>query len=158
MGQNLMRTDCAICEGEVMLEEEARPIRPTECVGHEREHVGLLAVARARCRACGTLYLAWVKHDDPDFGSWLGGSDDESFVDLSFRHSFGDRPGPLDLPSVEKLREVHHAKMRADAAERRADAASLIRSADAIERDAAAGEPSPWEDYLVAVVKDGVER
>ncbi len=156
MGQILMRTDCKICEGEVALEEAARPILATECEGFEREHVGLLTVANAKCRVCDALYLAWVKHANATTGrpidrsrpfvpSWLANNNGDPFVDLSFRHSFSDLPSSRDLPSVARLREIHHAEMRAQAAEYRADAADMVRSAETLERDAAADAPSFWE-------------
>jgi hypothetical protein len=97
MSRNLGIDHCRMCPGghkDIALEEEPRPITADDCGKHFVVEFGGLLVAKAHCRICHALYLAWV--DWPKM-RWRK-PNDQRFVDLSFRNSFDDEPSLEDLP------------------------------------------------------------
>ena len=152
MSRNLLRKDCAICySDDIEIEEPPRPIKPHECRGYEKEYVGQLEVANARCKNCDAKYLAWVRHRFTGSGphdKWSREpfGDGPPFVDLSFRAAFNDEPAAEDLPTVEKLAEIHSERQRKHAADLRRAAAELLDEAAAAEKLATDGQ-SFWEAY-----------
>jgi hypothetical protein len=155
----LVALECAICEEEIALEEPGRPVTAAECRDDAR-FLGALTVANAHCVGCGALYLAWVRLETPieAHAGYLRNPGDEPFVDLSFRHSFRDRPDPRDLPPRERLRAIHHAQLLAGAAESREQAADHVASAEMAERMVADDEPSYWELFLAIDDATGGDR
>ncbi len=105
MSRNLASTDCYYCDGEVVLDEKPRPITK-EDYGSYDEYVGML-VANATCSICEAKYLAWVNR------SYMYNQpvpDDQPFGDLSFRSTFNDEPGIVDLPTYKIKRIVTYEK------------------------------------------------
>lgn len=147
MSRNLGETSCAICRADsyaIELEEAPRPIRAEDCGRCFKEIAGHLIVAAARCMACGAKYLAWVSEIGWPYARTPDG--DRRFVDLSFRSSFNDEPGSADLPSIEKLREIHARDCFAEARRLRDEAAAKIAEAQVFEERAKTGLPH-WEAY-----------
>mgnify|MGYP001151860163 CR=1 FL=1 len=93
MARNLGRTTCAFCNEPVKLEEEPRQIKPEEAGVYYHETVGY-RFANASCTLCHAKYLAWFREP---------GSDEIS--DLSFRSTFDDEPGEMDLPKFTVERQ-----------------------------------------------------
>lgn len=152
MSRNLASTHCAICGERPELVEAPRPVRADELGFHRERYLGNLVVANADCPDCGARYLAWVSHNFPPsstFGStrWVRkASGRGAFVDLSFRSTFDDEPGPGDLPTPEKLREIHRRARMQEAAALRESAARLLEEAANYEHDAEHGDPH-YESY-----------
>src|SRR5262249_49975882 len=100
VSRNLGRTDCYFCHGRVELDEAPRPITQKECRIYFDEYEGML-VANAHCFDCDARYLAWVDEGPriwyPPSAGERRGAEPGSFVDLSFRSTFDDEPGPDDL-------------------------------------------------------------
>jgi hypothetical protein len=145
VSRNTCNTSCSICHDDVMLEGEPGPITRDEAGPYfdEYDRQGLV-VANASCIGCRAKYLAWVR---------IGGrfprepyEGGPPFIDLSFRAAFNDEPAPEDLPTSEKLLEIHQAQCRATAGQLRSEAAGLLADADRIERNAVDGK-SHWEIY-----------
>jgi hypothetical protein len=98
MSRNLGRIDCRECPGQhvdIVFDEQPRPIAESDCGKYFSEYNGLI-VAKAHCRLCHALYLAWV--DWPNSGYDWHLSDGCRFVDLSFQNSFNDEPSEIDTP------------------------------------------------------------
>lgn len=72
--------------------------------------------------------------------------DDGRHFDLSFRHAFNDEPAAADLPSPEKLMELHVKEHLTAAKNLRQQAAKLIADAEEIER-VTIHMPSRWEAF-----------
>jgi hypothetical protein len=97
-GLRLNTTKCVFCEGEVGSTEKPRRIRPAEA-GPTFEQVQCLIVADAMCLACRAKYLGWIDaravvDGAPQPYARMG----DSIMDLSFRSTFSDEPGPDDMP------------------------------------------------------------
>lgn len=133
MSRNLSDPSCAICSAsaeDIVIEEAPR-------LG-TREELGVYfhqLFANAHCSNCGALYLAWMV-DAPS--RYPRTRDDGRHFDLSFRHAFNDEPAAADLPSPEKLMELHVKEHLTAAKNLRQQAAKLIADAEEI-------EPSPRE-------------
>ena len=102
MSRNIGLTDCRICYGPVELIEAPRPATEADCGPLLAYYQPGFMVALAHCRDCSAKYLAWV--DVPGRGGHLQRTpgDLRPFVDLSFRSTFNDEPGPEDLPSQKE--------------------------------------------------------
>ena len=113
MSRNLARTDCRECGGDVIHEEEARPIAFNEAGAYFDEYEGML-VARARCVRCEAQYLAWCggRHQ------WRH-SCAQGHFDLSYRSTFNDEPDPEDLP-IWRVDQFGDRRALIDAPERMA--------------------------------------
>lgn len=146
MSRNLGGTYCEICYAaseQITLEETPRPARPEDC-GRYFDEFKHVIFAAAHCTACGAKYLAWIV--DPIRPWPRAPSAGQRFVDLSFRSTFNDEPGPDDLPPPEVLQRVHRERCLAKAREIR-DAVELqLELARRLERDAETGTSS-WEAY-----------
>ncbi len=146
MSRNLGSTCCAICSGSIVLEESARPIVAGDAHVYFAEYQGML-VAAAHCYDCNAKYLAWVdtaRNQRLNRGHWKRREyDDREFVDLSFRSSFNDEPGPEDLPSPEFLRAHQRDQNLREAARYRKQADELLKEAAECE----ANTTSYWEAY-----------
>jgi len=108
MSRNLASTHCDFCGAYPTLIETPRPITPEEAGQYFAEYEGLL-VANADCPCCGAWYLAWVDERErvkkyPGFSDRFPYEDGVPFVDLSFRSTFNDEPGQLDLPWNQRKR------------------------------------------------------
>lgn len=150
MSRNLGDTSCRICNDAVRLDEQARPISERDTGAAMFPNYEGLLVANARCRNCDAKYLAWVDAGSNrrlNQGHWQRRqNDDREFVDLSFRSSFNDEPGPDDLPSRETLRRIHQREIETEAQRLRDQAAELSAEADRLVVRAT-HEESPWEAY-----------
>lgn len=151
MSRNLAITHCRICHGRVVLEEKPRPATVADCGAYLVNYPNDFRVANASCIECSARYLAWV--DLPNCGGhWERRPNDErEFVDLSFRSSFSDEPGPDDLPSRQKLLALARVKRITDLeeAKQKIDVArSALRDAE-LELDDVRNSPihSSWEVY-----------
>jgi len=112
MSRNLGRTDCAVCDAghdDIALCEQPRPITERDAGRYYAEYKDRLIVANAECTTCGAKYLAWISihrtvidRQGTNFDNSFG----VRFCDISFRSTFNDEPGPDDLPSLTKLREI----------------------------------------------------
>ncbi|MHB8107910.1 MAG: hypothetical protein ACYDH4_10880 [Candidatus Cryosericum sp.] len=109
MSRNLGQTCCRFCFGDVVLEEEPRPIVREECGAYDYDsttqysHRGAL-VANAHCEDCEAEYLALVDMSAcPGYGTsgYFKRDPDVEFFDLSFRSTFNDEPGAKDLPKYK---------------------------------------------------------
>lgn len=107
MSRNLCATECVEHEEypgyTIRMEERPRPITKEEAGPYFTEYEGML-VANAHCPICKTKYLAWFSRRDcrPEDGWAKGLRAEEAHVDLSYRSSFNDEPGPDDLnPSYQ---------------------------------------------------------
>ncbi len=143
MSRNIGSVSCSICGAPIVLDEQARPIRPIECGALASEYIDRLVVANAHCSYCGTLYLAWVRKEG-SFGH-LANNRGESFVDLSFRHSFNDEPHTKDLPPQGKLTEIADRHRRQELQELQDEATDLAVKISRLESKI--GSPSWWETY-----------
>jgi|SRR6185295_972357 len=143
MARNIGNTCCPVCDGTIVLEEAARPIRPQECAGLT-EYVGKLTVANARCGNCGSLYLAWVRIEGSH--GKVAKPCGSAFVDLSFRTSFNSEPAAADLPSLNTLRELADRNRRQSIENMQASIAKMQADIAGIEK--AMGGPCFWEVYL----------
>lgn len=94
MSRNLGQTCCKICSDKVVLDEQPRLATENDCGFYLSERRPGFMVANSHCVACDAKYLAWVESDD---------GTGNQFVDLSFRSTFNDEPGPDDLPTQEVL-------------------------------------------------------
>jgi hypothetical protein len=151
MSRNLGETSCVICGADseaIVLDEEPRPITQADAGRYfERYYKGQLIVAAAHCARCDAKYLAWIgatPNASADLKHWRRGPD-QRFVDLSFRSSFNDEPGPDDLPTPETLRAIHRRDCYAEAKRLSDEAAAKLHEAqEALRR----GEKRPrWEAY-----------
>jgi hypothetical protein len=115
VSRNLSSTTCQFCDGEVALDEPARPITKAEAGRYyeTREGYGYAGglFANATCTVCGAQYLAWVDLSACDgYGSRSyfrkRESDERPFFDLSHRRSFNDEPGEEDLPDWQIRRDA----------------------------------------------------
>lgn len=99
MSRNLCKTVCDFCGTEPQMIEKPRPITKEESGCYFDEYAGML-VANADCLACGAKYLGWVTWPDRihKLHGSLYGDDPQGLVDMSFRSTFNDEPGPEDLP------------------------------------------------------------
>lgn len=115
MSRNICRTECRYCGSRVRLDEDPREILPAEAGAYFDVYRGMV-VARATCPLCEALYLAWIRFDagveplkkyleqarvwmqDPEEGGPFVAGRVGPVPDLSFRSTFGDEPGPDDLP------------------------------------------------------------
>ena len=100
MSRNLCRTDCQRCSGPITLDEDPRLVTKEETGVYFAEYRGML-VANAECAWCKARYLAWLTRPQ----RWPGVGNSESRgvwepIDLSFRSTFNDEPGPDDLPEA----------------------------------------------------------
>lgn len=113
MSRNLGYTLCDRCGSDVRLEETPRYITPEEAGPYFRNYHGML-VANAVCWDCGARYLAWMNYHG------LPAPEDGRPVDLSYRSTFNDEPGPDDLPVPEfmgrlrRWRDEHGSLMGED--------------------------------------------
>lgn len=92
MSRNLCRTDCHVCGSDVVVTGPA--VKPRWGPLTMRGEV--IRLADGHCRACKAQYSAWI---DP-----CG-----EVVDLSYRSTFNDEPGPADIPegtTVEIIRII----------------------------------------------------
>ena len=107
MSRNLGSTSCYFCYEQPVLVEQRRPITEADCGAYYGEFKGM-QVANAECPVCEAKYLAWV--DAKALGGFghLGRDADPEigFVDLSFRSSFDDEPGPDDMPKWRIVTEL----------------------------------------------------
>lgn len=102
MSRNLCRTGCPCCDGQPVLTETPRPIREDEAGAYYHEYQGMM-VAEAECPDCHAKYLAWVTgHVHCDRMRWA--AQGLPYVDLSYRSTFNDEPGPEDLPTHDVIR------------------------------------------------------
>lgn len=110
MSRNLSRTDCYCCSGDIVHDEEPRPITEEECHPYTHYVADLLIVANAHCADCEARYLAWFAIDNratvqhPYIRrtmSYEGGR--PVHCDLSFRAAFNDEPADDDLPKVSAI-------------------------------------------------------
>lgn len=125
-GLKLDRLDCLFCEGEVARIEPPRRIRPEEA-GSAYESIKALVVAWSICLACRAKYTGWIDvRGVVDGVEPFGGHASDAILDLSFRSTFSDEPGPDDMPefSVEWVPKLtpwpkceRCGKPRADSAE-----------------------------------------
>jgi hypothetical protein len=99
MSRNLCQRNCEFCPGVPTFDEKPRPITEADAGRYFPEYKGML-VANATCPLCEAKYLAWVDEAPRDTGwsVFRRPSEDEPFVDLSFRSTFNDEPGDDDLP------------------------------------------------------------
>jgi hypothetical protein len=98
VSRNLGQTDCRFCGGRVVLQEEPRPVTRAEVGVYFAEYHGM-TVANAACELCEAQYLAWVNapwQRLPKAFPWE--THPPTHVDLSFRSTFDDEPGPADMP------------------------------------------------------------
>lgn len=104
MSRNLAQTVCYFCDGAVRLEEEGRPITKAEAGPYYETTGGYgfagMVVANATCVDCEASYLAWIDQSRCDGYGAHPQTDRQGlgFYDLSFRQTFNDEPGPLDMP------------------------------------------------------------
>lgn len=91
MSRNLCRTDCYFCKGKVEAKDPARAPTVADC-GRYFESFSGMRFAQAECVDCEAKYLAW--YEMVGRISVTG----EGIIDLSFRSSFNDEPGPDDYP------------------------------------------------------------
>ena len=143
MSRNLCRTNCAICSGDVKLEEAPRPVTVDETGLYSSEYMGRLTVANASC-ACGAKYLAWVRLSGS--GGHLSNDRHEPFIDLSFRASFNDEPAAEDLPPPGVLQQAHEAECLRQVREVERQIQELQAEVMALYDRAATGK-SHWELY-----------
>ena len=94
MSRNIGDTSCYYCHQEIKLDEEPRPTTKEETGAYYDEYA-TMPVANATCTLCEAKYLACIQYTD-----WAPAapSGDVPFVDLSFRSTFNDEPGPDDTP------------------------------------------------------------
>ena len=101
MSRNLCRRDCYYCNSVVDLVEEQRPITEQETGCYYDEYKDM-SVANAQCSVCEAKYLAWIHYPESSGIEKEGAP----FVDLSFRSTFNDEPGPEDAPTYRVNRVV----------------------------------------------------
>lgn len=144
MSRNLGDTSCEICYSSIVLEETARPATEPDCGVYFKNYPPGFMVANAHCYECGAKYLAWV--DLPGRGGhWKRSPGDlRPFVDLSFRSSFNDEPGPDDLPTPERLLELARSDRANQIARAKSDIAELQGNLEQLE---SALVISRWEVY-----------
>src|SRR5687767_1435730 len=108
MSRNLRRTNCAQCDGAVMIVGEQR----TET--RKSLPVERFVVADAECTDCGTQYLAWITHVLGNMKRSV--IDGETHFDLSYHSTFDDEPGDSDIgidPAVARAKRAHREIERA---------------------------------------------
>jgi hypothetical protein len=113
MSRNLARTDCKNCPGnhdDIILDESPRPITVEDCGAHYFPSYTGLIVAKAHCRMCHALYLAWVDWPGKGYHWELNNRINQRFTDLSYQHSFNDEPSPEDTPLFVVERIIRHVR------------------------------------------------
>jgi hypothetical protein len=147
VSRNLCSTSCTICDETPKLDGDPHPITEEEAGRYFDEYAGMI-VCNARCPNCDAKYLAWVdeRQRKSIHRPYRYADHDGAFVDLSFRSSFNDEPGPDDLPTPECLQRIHERECLKEAAR-------IQQTIDALNSDqvdwydrAATGE-SRWEGY-----------
>lgn len=126
MSRNLGQRCCKICDGDVVMDEPPRPATENDCGFYFSEYQPGFTVANSHCVVCDAKYLAWVelKGEIGHFKRHHG--DDRLFVDLSFRSTFDDEPGPDDLPTKEVLARLE-VQWREEAIDRKLQEISEYR-------------------------------
>jgi hypothetical protein len=150
MSRNLGDVGCAICyagRAQIQLDEFPRPITEQEAGRYFEEFKDMITVANAYCTNCNAKYLAWVTRVTSKFDTRLMvPSVGETHIDLSFRSTFNEEPGPEDLPDKDRLRAIYRdqcLKQCMDLIER---VRAMQTKITEIIEDARIGR-SPWESY-----------
>lgn len=110
VSRNLYKTDCHFCRGEVVKEEDPRPLTLGEAGVYWQLRDGYsyegMICADAKCRDCGAKYLAWIDLSAcAGYGTRSQTNPGGIILDLSFRSTFNDEPGNEDMPyyRIEKI-------------------------------------------------------
>ena len=98
MSRNICDGDnCYYCYASVRADEKPRLATKDDVGRYTETYEGRLWVAHATCPRCEAKYLAWYSRVPFPRGSPSLLCEDH-IVDLSFRSTFNDEPGPADKP------------------------------------------------------------
>lgn len=113
MSRNLGQITCYFCGAEVRVTGVVHDILPAEAGVYFDEYEGMI-VADAECSDCCAEYLAWLDETKrrryAAFFLHDRRTDEKGRpVDLSFRSTFNDEPGPSDMPRYVIVTEKRRA-------------------------------------------------